>query len=218
MNTPPTESPRFVTCHCEHCNERIEFDASDFQTGEMRNAECPHCHLETTLSVPSKSEQDAALAASLPIQTKSLPASPPPIIAEVQQEQFEKRKITQIKTLLRARLQSGKPAFLYDTVYVPVDSQILDEEFASDFDVSILRKLGLLGWDVVQVVPKTKGIALENIGTDTLMSSVYGGGIGGNIMGVHIIIKKSLSACDLTDDPADEVGEFIRNHLADFID
>ena len=119
--------------------------------------------------------------------------------------------------MLRARLESGKPAFLYDSVYVPVDSQLLDDEFASEFDVSFLRRLGLLGWDVVQAVPKTKGVGLENIGTDTLFGSKWAGGVGGNVMGVHIILKKTLSASDLTDDPDDETGEFIRNHLADFM-
>jgi len=119
--------------------------------------------------------------------------------------------------MLRARLESGKAAFLYDSVFVAVDSQILDEEFASEFDVSILRKLGLMGWEIIQAVPRTKGIGLENIGTDTLFGSKWAGGIGGNVMGVHIIIKKTLSASDLTDDPADEVGKFIRNHLEEFL-
>jgi len=91
---------------------------------------------------------------------------------------------------LRARLERGQSAFLYDSVFVPVDSQLLDDEFASEFDVSILRKLGLLGWEIVQAVPRTKGIGLENIGTDTLFGSKWAGGVGGNVMGVHIIIKK----------------------------
>lgn len=48
----PNESLHFVTCRCQHCNGNIEFDASDFQIGETRVAECPHCHLETILFVP----------------------------------------------------------------------------------------------------------------------------------------------------------------------
>lgn len=34
---------------------------------------------------------------------------------------------------------------------------------------------------------------------------------------VHLIIKKSLSFSDLTDDPQDEVGQFIQSHLDDFL-
>jgi len=32
-----------------------------------------------------------------------------------------------------------------------------------------------------------------------------------------VIIKKSLSVSDITDDSADDVSEFIRNHLSDFL-
>ena len=201
MSDTPTE-PRLVKCRCHYCEGDIEFDASGFNEGDNCTLTCPHCQTETTVIIPQPT---------------------PPTIEEIEKakqdrlEQITIQKIIQIKTMLRARLESGKPAFLYDSVYVPVDSQLLDDEFASEFDVSFLRRLGLLGWDVVQAVPKTKGVGLENIGTDTLFGSKWAGGVGGNVMGVHIILKKTLSASDLTDDPDDETGEFIRNHLADFM-
>jgi hypothetical protein len=206
MSDTPTE-PRLVKCRCHYCEGDIEFDANGFNEGDNRTLTCPHCQTETTATIP-------------PLV---IPPPVPPTIEEIEKakqaelEQFKIQKIIQIKTMLRARLESGKSAFLYDSVFVPVDSQILDEEFASEFDVSILRKLGLLGWDVVQAVPKTKGIGLENIGIDTLFGSKWAGGVGGNVMGVHIIIKKTVSASDLTDDPDDEVGNFIRNHSSDFL-
>jgi len=206
MTPPQDESPRFVTCRCQDCDGRFEFDAKGYNAGEQFTVTCPHCQAETTATIPTVG-----------------PPPLPPTIKECEEakqadlEQFKTQKICQIKSMLRARLESGKAAFLYDSVFVAVDSQILDEEFASEFDVSILRKLGLMGWEIIQAVPRTKGIGLENIGTDTLFGSKWAGGIGGNVMGVHIIIKKTLSASDLTDDPADEVGKFIRNHLEEFL-
>ena len=206
MSDTPTE-PRLVTCRCHYCEGEIEFDASGFNEGENCTLTCPHCQTETTATIPP-------LVSPPPV---------PPTIEEIEtakqaeREQITIGKIIQIKAMLRTRLESGKSAFLYDSVFVPVDSQILDEEFASEFDVSILRKLGLLGWEIVQAVPRTKGIGLENIGTDTLFGSKWAGGVGGNVMGVHIIIKKTVSASDVTDDPADEVGNFIRNHLEEFL-
>ena len=206
MSDTPTE-PRLVTCRCHYCEGEIEFDASGFNDGENCTLTCPHCQTETTAIIP-------------PLV---IPRPVPPTIEEIEKakqaevEQITTGKIIQIKAMLRTRLESGKSAFLYDSVFVPVDSQILDEEFASEFDVSILRKLGLLGWEIIQAVPRTKGIGLENIGTDTLFGSKWAGGVGGNVMGVHIIIKRTVSASDLTDDPADEVGKFIRNHLSDFL-
>jgi hypothetical protein len=122
-----------------------------------------------------------------------------------------------MKDLMRSQLQSGKPVFLYDSIFVPVDSVLDEDNLADEFNLSTLRRLGLTGWDVVQAVPRTIGIGLKNVGTDTLFGEKWGGGIGGNVMGVHIIIRKSLSPSDLTDDPADKVGEFISEHLSDFL-
>jgi hypothetical protein len=44
--------PQFVTCPCQVCSGKIEFDASDFGQGETRTVECPHCKMETILFVP----------------------------------------------------------------------------------------------------------------------------------------------------------------------
>jgi hypothetical protein len=199
--------PRLVKCCCHYCEGEIEFDASGFSEGQNCTLTCPHCQTETTATIP-------------PLV---IPPPIPPTIEEIEkakQAELEKltiQKIVQVKSMLRARLESGKPVFLFDSVYVPVDSKLLDDEFADEFNVSLLRKLGLLGWDVVQAVPRTMGIGLQNRGTDTWLSEAWGGGVGGNVMGVHIIIKKTVSASDLTDDPDDEVGNFICNHLSDFL-
>jgi len=207
MSDTPTE-PRLVTCRCHYCEGEIEFDASGFNEGENCTLTCPHCQTETTATIPP-------LVSPPPV---------PPTIEEIEKakqaerEQLQIQKIVQIKTMLRARLESGKSVFLYDSVFVPVDSEILDKQFASEFDVSILRRLGLMGWEIVQAVPKTKGIGLENVGTQTtIFGSMWAGGVGGNVMGVHVIIKKSLSVSDIAEDSADDVSEFIRNHLSDFV-
>ena len=209
MIKPPNEPPRLVFCLCPHCAAVIEFDSS--QAGEV--TVCPHCDMETTLLVPPISEQK-----------ENLPAVPPAgeevkrNIEEVEREleQFKIQKIIKIKTLMRTRLKSGKPTFLCDSIFVPMNPIPDENNLADEFNLSILRRLGLIGWDIVQAIPRTTGIGLKNAGTDALFGEKGGRGIGGNVMGVHIIIKKSLSARDLTDDPADEVGEFIRNHLSDF--
>ena len=204
MDTPENES-KFAVCRCQHCEGGIEFDTS--RAGET--VACPSCGVETILFAPPISEQEEN------------PSPVPPTAEEIKQAEIEKFKIQVInhaKSLMRNRLDIGKPVFLYDSVFMPVDSEILDKKFADGFDVAILRKLGLLGWDVVQAVPKTKGIGLENVGTQTtIFGSMWAGGVGGNVMGVHVIIKKTLSVTDITDDPADEVGEFIRTHIRDFV-
>ncbi len=52
MSDIQPESSRYVTCRCQHCDKGIEFDASEFNKGENRTVECPHCHLETIIFVP----------------------------------------------------------------------------------------------------------------------------------------------------------------------
>ncbi|WP_145093168.1 hypothetical protein [Anatilimnocola aggregata] len=79
-------------------------------------------------------------------------------------EEAEARsRVEAIKNRLQSRLREGHSVFLYDTVYLPVDSELLGEQMNIGFDIPGVRKLGLLGWEVVQVVPRTVGIGLENI-------------------------------------------------------
>ena len=226
MSNPTNEPPRLVFCLCPHCAAVIEFDSS--QAGEV--TVCPHCDMETTLLVPPISEQKENSPAVPPafeevkpellqsFEPKENPPAVPPTVEEVEREleQFKIQKIIKIKTLMRARLKSGKPTFLCDSIFVPMNPMLDENNLADEFNLSILRRLGLMGWDIVQAIPRTTGISLKIEGADALFGGKGGGGIGGNVMGVHIIIKKSLSARDLTDDPADEVGDFIRSHLSDF--
>jgi hypothetical protein len=46
MNTP-----QYVTCRCQHCDCGIEFDATQLAE-ENSIVPCPHCGLETKISIP----------------------------------------------------------------------------------------------------------------------------------------------------------------------
>jgi hypothetical protein len=41
--------PNYITCACQNCNGHIKFDANELKTGETRQVECPHCHLDTVI-------------------------------------------------------------------------------------------------------------------------------------------------------------------------
>jgi holliday junction DNA helicase RuvB len=51
MSESTVSTPHLVTCHCHLCGGGIEFDARDFQTGETRPVDCPHCHKGTVIGV-----------------------------------------------------------------------------------------------------------------------------------------------------------------------
>ena len=47
---PPVNQPHLVVCLCEHCSEKIEFDANELGDRQNVSAPCPHCGTETVLS------------------------------------------------------------------------------------------------------------------------------------------------------------------------
>jgi len=82
--------------------------------------------------------------------------------------------------------------FLYSSVYIPVDSTIDGKVVTGKFDIKPLQELGLAGWEIMQVVPKTLGVALLNATVPVPAFKTYGAGIGGNIVGVHVLLRKQL--------------------------
>jgi hypothetical protein len=52
MNQSDAPTPNYVTCPCQHCSGKIEFDANQLDTAENTTVPCPHCGLETILFVP----------------------------------------------------------------------------------------------------------------------------------------------------------------------
>ncbi len=50
VEQPPIIQPRLVICACEHCGEKIEFDANELGDRQSVSVPCPHCGVETDLS------------------------------------------------------------------------------------------------------------------------------------------------------------------------
>ena len=56
-STPPVSQltiiqPNMVICLCEHCAEKIEFDANELGDRQSVSVPCPHCGVETVLLNP----------------------------------------------------------------------------------------------------------------------------------------------------------------------
>jgi TPR repeat protein len=47
-------APRYVTCPCQYCSGKIEFDANQLDSAENTTVPCPHCGLETIIFVPKQ--------------------------------------------------------------------------------------------------------------------------------------------------------------------
>jgi hypothetical protein len=98
------------------------------------------------------------------------------------------------------RVGNGQDAFLYHSVYLPVDSRILDQNVVNQFNVRSIQQIGLQGWEVVGVVPRTDGRGLTNTSVGSTTGTTWGGGMGGNVIGVHILLKKRFLLSDLERD------------------
>jgi|ERR1035438_2696094 hypothetical protein len=46
--------PNYVTCPCQYCSGKIEFDANQLDAAENTTVPCPHCGLETIIFVPEQ--------------------------------------------------------------------------------------------------------------------------------------------------------------------
>ncbi len=141
---------------------------------------------------------------------------------ELQQEKERSKRevfqtrINDIKQFMINRLSSGKAVSLHCTRYLPVDSILLEEpQFSQNFSVDPLVLLGLNGWEVVGTVPKTLGIGLKN--TEISMGSTIGGGttwgagIGGNVIGIYVVLRKALTVESVEDD---DVTDWIVDQLS----
>jgi hypothetical protein len=96
------------------------------------------------------------------------------------------------------RFKNGQPVFIYKSIHIAVDS-FVNEEQLGKFDIRELQAAGLAGWEVVSVVPRTTGIGLKNTSFGSSMGTSWGAGIGGNVIGVHVLLAKKVTSVDQED-------------------
>lgn len=125
-------------------------------------------------------------------------------------------KVLEVKKHLSERIAAGQSVYIYHKEYLPVDSVLLDEPIHPEFDIAVLRRLGLAGWEVIQVIPKTIGIGLENASIGSTTGVTWGGGCGGNVAGVYVLLKKLLRTEDIRPVTDDALAKYIYENLGDF--
>jgi hypothetical protein len=55
MNQPDAQTaPNYVTCPCQYCSGKIEFNANQLDPEGNTTVPCPHCGLETIIFVPEQ--------------------------------------------------------------------------------------------------------------------------------------------------------------------
>jgi len=108
--------------------------------------------------------------------------------------------------MLRLTVEGGRDGFLYDSVWVGSGSVVNGTPVGDPFDIEPLRERGLEGWEVVGVVPETVGVSLSNSSIGLTTGTAWGAGMGGNVVGVHILLRLRVSQANL-DDARDALEE-----------
>ena len=90
------------------------------------------------------------------------------------------------------------------------------KEELGTFDIGFLRHMGMNGWEIVGVIPRTIGVVTENSSFGSTIGTTWGGGSGGNVAGVHILLRKEVKLNQMDDSLDDELGRYLSVYLPEF--
>ena len=76
-----------------------------------------------------------------------------------------------------------------------IDS-VINNEITGDFNIAAVQQLGLWGWQVVAVLARTIGLALTNVSYGASSGETWGAGMGGNVEGVCLLMRKKVDPND----------------------
>lgn len=125
-----------------------------------------------------------------------------------EREQARRERIARRVKQIRSTLETGRSISLFETVYIPVDSIIPQSRNPRDFEIHRLREMGLWGWEVVGVIPRTEAVTLSN--KSYAGDPSWGGGMGGNVIGVYLLLKWVVSQGNLSDE---QLTSYVSTHL-----
>jgi len=139
--------------------------------GKILRFKCPAC--KNLLELKSEMLSQRAPPSTLPSSHK------------ISKSAAEDRQSTELKN------NGETPTYEFKTIYLPVDSVHEDEKLVESFDISSLQKLGETGWDVVAAIPRTFSQTFyTEVDTAFAKKNAVTAACGGNVMGVHIILKR----------------------------
>ena len=170
-----------MTIICSHCNHVISFSPKQLgrakealarlPQGKILRFKCPAC--KKLLELKSEMLPPRAPPGTLPASHKTSGAA------------AEDRRSTGTKNTGETK------TYEFKTIYLPVDSVHDGVKLVKSFDISSLQILGDSGWDVVTAIPRTFSQTFSTeIDTAFAKKNAVSAACGGNVMGVHLILKR----------------------------
>ena len=113
--------------------------------------------------------------------------------AEAASREAERRaQIQERVDIIESTVALGREAYLLESFYLPVNSVVNDLVYSHSFEVDPVRAYLLRGWEPCGVVPRTKGEGLQNVTKALMSDTTWGGGMGGNVTGVHLLLRYKI--------------------------
>lgn len=94
--------------------------------------------------------------------------------AEERHRALREQLIEKTASEVWSKIEAGQKVFLYDELYLSVDSVVAGEKMSDAFGLGDLRQRGLDGWEVIATVPVTFGLALKNVSAGTTFGETWG--------------------------------------------
>lgn len=158
----------------------------------LLNDICVDCEKQQNIELAEAAEQERRAREEQQAQARQERA-------EAQQQQVNMRekekqdKLNAWRELAIADFKSGSSIFQYDSIYLPVDSFVNNEQIGH-FNLGPLQAAGLAGWKVLAVIPRTVGVGLTNVSYGASAGETWGAGLGGNVAGVHVLLCKEINS------------------------
>jgi hypothetical protein len=169
---------------CPRCNDVVELSEDQLNKAKEIFAKMPE----------GKTLKVKCLSCEKPIDLKpesfsqKVPETIPPT-----QPKDNSKLIIEDKAEYKTKNINVLPVYEFKTIYIPVDSVHEGEKLVESFDISPLQKLGKLGWDITAVVSRTLSQTFCNEVDATFPKKpLYSAACGGNVMGVHIILRRCI--------------------------
>lgn len=169
---------------CPHCNDVVELSKDHLSKAKEVLARMPE---GKTLKVKCR-------ACKKPIDFKpELFSQRTPKTEAPTQPDDTSKLIVEDRAAHKIKDENGHPVYEFKTIYIPVDSVHEGEKLVESFDISPLQKLGKAGWDVTAVISRTLSQTFCNEEDSSFSKKLlYSAACGGNIMGVHIILRRCI--------------------------
>jgi hypothetical protein len=103
-----------------------------------------------------------------------------------------KNRISNLEKLHEINYNENNKHYEYRNIYLAVDSIVNERVLSEIFRIDEIKELGLSGWKVISIIPKTIGVGLENVSFGSSAGTTWGGGMGGNVCGVYVILEKEI--------------------------